>query len=358
MPFLIGPLAHAGLRGLLVPEARPAPPLSGRLLGGAGAGVLRDGFPMLAPGSEALPLWQADWTDELRRYAEIFDLHPVMIDGCEILGLALAATASAQPWQPDLAIAMARHLLTLPQHPAQIRQRLPQIATWISARLRAARDTAGLPGLGPEGAARWRPIARTEPYAGYFSVEEITLRHRRYRGGWTPDVLRAVFVSGDATVVLPWDPQRDRVLLIDQFRAAPAARDDRQPWIYETVAGRVDADETPEQAARREAREEAGLTISRLIPGPHHYPSPGAVAEFLYLYVGIADLPDGTAGLGGLDSEDEDIRSHVIAREELTRMALSGQIRNGPLLSLALWLELSQEKIRMELALERNGLIP
>ena len=30
-------------------------------------------------------------------------------------------------------------------------------------------------------------------------------------------------------VVLPWDPVRDRVLLVDQFRAGPAARGDGQP---------------------------------------------------------------------------------------------------------------------------------
>ena len=74
------------------------------------------------------------------------------------------------------------------------------------------------------------------------------------------------------------------------------------------------------------------------------------MAEFLYLYVGIADLPDEVAGYGGLDSEDEDIRSYVMPRAELTRMAMAGEIRNGPLLSLALWLELSHVRIRRESA--------
>src|SRR5690606_29001624 len=91
--------------------------------------------------------------------------------------------------------------------------------------------------------------------------------------------------------------------------------------------------------------------MSRLIPAPHNYPSPGAMAEYLYLYVSIADLPDDIAGLGGLASEDEDIRSHLIPRAELTRMALAGEIRNGPLLYLALWLELRHDEIRRELEL-------
>lgn len=175
-----------------------------------------------------------------------------------------------------------------------------------------------------------RIAQRDEPYSDYFSVEALRLRQRRHRGDWSPEMLRAVFVSGDATVVLPWDPLRDRVMLIDQFRAGPAARGDLQPWFYETIAGRVDAGETPQEAALREGIEETGLTIHHLIPGPENYPSPGAVAEYLYMYVGIADLPDDAAGYGGLDTEDEDIRSHLISRSELTRMALAGKSATVP----------------------------
>ena len=54
----------------------------------------------------------------------------------------------------------------------------------------------------------------------------------------------------------------------------------------------------------------------------------------------------------------EDVAVLVLPRAELTRMALAGQVRNGPLLSLALWLELNQQKIRMELGQDKPGLIP
>ncbi|MDQ7776943.1 MAG: NUDIX domain-containing protein [Paracoccus aminovorans] len=291
---------------------------------------------------------QAEWTPALRRYAAILKLEPCTVAGRALLGVSESGPKAQDgaDWQPGLAAAMAAHLLALPADlPAEaIRRRLPMIATWVAARLRAT-ETAALPATGP-GDADWQLASPAEPYAAYFSVEEARLRHRRHDGGWTPELLRAVFVSGDATVVLPRDPARDRVLLIDQFRAGPALRGDRRPWLHETVAGRVDATETPEAAALREAVEEAGLAIRQLIPGPHNYPSPGAVAEYLYLYIGIADLPDEAAGIGGLDSEDEDIRSHLIPRAELTRMALAGEIRNGPLLNLALWLELRHEALR------------
>ncbi|MDQ7261446.1 NUDIX domain-containing protein [Paracoccus sp. PS-1] len=353
MPLLIGPLAHPLLRARLAPQAIEAEPLQGRLIGGRMAGIAADGWPRLAVGSDSLPLWQADWTPALRRYAAIFGLAPQRHEGREVLGLGEPAEAASE-WQPELAAAMADRVLALPwDQPAEaIRRRLPMIASWVASRQRALAETAGLPHVGPAAIDRTRIDSVEEPYADYFSVEAIRLSQHRNDGGRTPPLLRAVFVSGDATVVLPWDPLRDRVMLIDQLRAGPLARGDAQPWLYETVAGRVDAGETPEQAARREAVEETGIAVTRLFPAPHNYPSPGAVAEYLYLYVGIADLPDDSAGLGGLATEDEDIRSHLIPRAELTRMALAGEIRNGPLLNLALWLELRRHEIRRELGLE------
>ncbi len=314
------------------------------------AGILADAFPRRVPAEDELPAWECDWTTSLRRYAEIFGAGSQVAAGQEILGIG-NGTAEGR-WQADLAADMADWTLDrLAARPAcELRPRLPMIASWLASRLRAATDRERLPLTGPAvQEPRIEPLRWEEPYGAYFSVEAHVLRHRRYGGDWSPELLRAVFVSGDATVVLPWDPRRDRVLLIDQFRSGPWARGDAQPWLCETVAGRVDAGETPEEAALREGMEEAGLTISKLIPAPHHYPSPGAIAEFLYVYVGIADLPDHVAGIGGLASEDEDIRSHLVSRAELTRMALSGELRNGPLLMLALWLELNAERLMGEL---------
>lgn len=365
--LLIGPLADPALRLRLMPGAVPADPLAGWcLLPQPSAGIEAAAWPALVADPQGqVAAWRGDWTPALRRYAAIFGLSPVQVAGHEVLGIATKAppdpaapgSGTGRDWQPDLAAAMADWVLNLPDtlDAGTIRGRLPMIAAWVSARLRGDRETADLPQIGPDGRDRLQILSRAEPYAKFFSVEELVLRQRRHRGDWSPEMLRAVFVSGDAAVVLPYDPLRDRVLLIDQLRAGPVARGDRQPWFYETVAGRVDPGETPDEAALREAVEETGLTIRRLIAGPHNYPSPGILSEYLYLYVGIADLPDEVAGFGGLDSEDEDIRSFILPRAELTRMAMAGEIRNGPLLVLALWLELGYARIQGELAPSADG---
>ncbi len=177
------------------------------------------------------------------------------------------------------------------------------------------------------------------PYANFFSVEEYDLRFRRFDGTMSPVVNRATFVTGDAVTVLPYDPVRDRVLLVEQFRAGPYARGDANPWHLEAIAGRIDPGETPEHAAHREAIEEAGLTLGALIPVAHYYPSTGAKTEFLYSYLALADLPDGAAGIFGVEDEAEDIRGHLVPFDVLMQMVSTGEIANAPLILTALWLQ-------------------
>lgn len=188
------------------------------------------------------------------------------------------------------------------------------------------------------------------PYAHFFAVEDYRLRHRLLRGGESAPLERAAFVSGDATVVLPYDPARDRVLLVEQFRTGPFARGDLNPWSLETIAGRIDPTETPQEAARREAEEEAGVRLGRLVAAPNHYPSPGAKSEFIYCYIGLCDLPELGSGHGGLEEEGEDIRAHVIPFAQLMALIDSGEIENGPLIMIALWLDRMREGLRAEAA--------
>jgi len=188
-------------------------------------------------------------------------------------------------------------------------------------------------------------LSRDFAYAHYFGVEEHRLRHRRFDGTMSEVIGRGVFTSGDAVTVLPYDPRRDTVLLIEQFRAGPHARLDPRPWCLETVAGRCDRSEPPEETARREAREEANLTLGRVERIAAYYPSPGIVAEHLTAFVGEADL-GAAGGVHGLPEEHEDIRAIVVPLAAALAAIETGEINTAPLMLSLYWLERNAARLR------------
>lgn len=183
-----------------------------------------------------------------------------------------------------------------------------------------------------------------EAYRGYAKVHEYRLTHQRYDGETSQELTREVFSSGDAVVVLLYDPMREEVLLTEQFRPGPLPRKDN-PWIIEAVAGRIDTDETPEQIAHREAMEEAGCKIDKLIKVAEMYNSPGIFSEYVYLFVGLCDLA-GAGGLHGVDHEQEDIKAMVCSLEEALEALNDGRLRSAPSFVLLQWLALNRNKIQ------------
>ena len=117
-------------------------------------------------------------------------------------------------------------------------------------------------------------IEREECFRGFYRLDRLHLRHRQFSGEMGPTLSRELFVRHDAVCVLPYDPQRDQVVLIEQFRVG-AMQKSANPWMLELVAGLIDKDEEPDEVARREAVEEADLTLTSLWPITAYYPSPG-----------------------------------------------------------------------------------
>ncbi|MDG3040021.1 NUDIX domain-containing protein [Roseicyclus marinus] len=191
-------------------------------------------------------------------------------------------------------------------------------------------------------------VERHHPYSGFHTVEDLVLRHRQFDGALSEPQRRSVFRAADAVTVLPYDPFRDRILVIEQLRMGPFVHGDAHPWLLEPVAGMIDAGETPEAAARRETVEEAGLELGALHPVARYYPSPGGLAQVLISYVGIADLPDGVAGTGGHVSEGEDILSHLVDWETARAMLEGGDMANAPLILSMQWLMLHRSRLQEE----------
>lgn len=182
-------------------------------------------------------------------------------------------------------------------------------------------------------------------YNGYFRLTRFTLRHRLFAGGWSKIFTRELFRRRDAVGVLLYDPQRDEVALVEQFRIGVFARPDTNPWQLEIVAGVIDSDEAPQEVARREAKEEANCNILALEPVAEYFSSPGGTDEYFHVFCGRCDL-SGAGGVFGLPEEHEDIRVRVLTVDELFAALQRGEIRNGLTLIAVMWLQTHSERLR------------
>jgi nudix-type nucleoside diphosphatase (YffH/AdpP family) len=189
-------------------------------------------------------------------------------------------------------------------------------------------------------------VATRPPQGGFFRMQDIDVRHKRFDGTRSDTLHREIFVAVDAAFVLPYDPVRDKVILVEQVRFGPMMRHDPNPWMLEPVAGIVDARETPEQAAHRESFEEAAVTLDHLEPVSAFYASPGSTTDYFYNYIGLCDLPQTEPYLGGLAAEGEDIRLHPLSFDHALALADSGEIQVGPLVLMLNWLARHRDRLR------------
>ena len=187
-------------------------------------------------------------------------------------------------------------------------------------------------------------VEREECFRGFYKLDRLHLRHRLFAGGMGKLINRELFVRHDAVCVLPYDPRRDEVVLIEQFRVG-ALDKSRNPWLLELVAGLIDKNEQPEEVARREAMEEAGLTLGALWPLSVYYPSPGGSDERVHLFVGRCDSV-GAGGIHGLEEEGEDIRVHVLPFEDALARVRDGRIDNAASIMALQWLALNRDEVR------------
>lgn len=207
-------------------------------------------------------------------------------------------------------------------------------------------------------------------YQGFFQIRCLQLRHKLFRGGWSEQISRELFVRHDAVGVLLFDPVLDSVALVEQFRvgafghelstreaSAHDANDHetfatqaqqqgkRSPWLLELVAGLIDKDEPPAIVAERETLEEAGALIDELEPIAQYYSSPGGSSEFFHLFCAKVNLAE-VGGIHGLDVESEDIRVHVMPVGEAFSRMQAGELNNAHTIIALQWLQLHGATLR------------
>ncbi|HDZ38789.1 MAG TPA: NUDIX domain-containing protein, partial [Marinobacter sp.] len=143
---------------------------------------------------------------------------------------------------------------------------------------------------------------------------------------------------------LPYDPERDEIVLLEQFRLGALGRV-QSPWLLELVAGMNEVGETNEDVAQREGQEEAGLTFSTLEKICGYLVSPGGTTEMIHLYYGRVST-EFAGGLYGLEHEHEDIRAHVVSADEAIDMISDGRINNAAAIIAIQWLQLNRPRLR------------
>lgn len=366
--FFFGTLRHAPLLNIVLGRDVFASP---SVLPGWHAERAAGGdFPLLVPGGQARGVLVRDLspTDlaRLRHYEGGFDydVRPVAVqaEGDTVTAQAFFAgdvVSSGTPW--SLADWITHHApMTLEaapefmrafergETPETLKHRFGVIRARAAAIARARTHHRPVTVGQGVGADQIEIIARDIPYERFFRVEEYRLTHPRHDGTRSGVMERAIYNVCDAVTVLPWDPVRDRVLVVEQMRLGALAKGDPLPWLLEPIAGMLDAGEDEATCALREAEEEARLSLD---PGAlHHvsryYPSPGGVAQILSSYVALADLPDQAAGLGGALAEGEDIRAHLVSFDHLMAMVASGEACNAPLVMSAQWIALNRDRLR------------
>ena len=172
---------------------------------------------------------------------------------------------------------------------------------------------------------------------GYLKVTRYLLKHEQYDGGWTDTLSREVMERGEVAAVLPFDPVRNEVILIEQFRVGAWSAGWPESWLLECVAGIVEPGESPEEMVRREAREEAGCDIAALEPIARYFSTPGACSEKVDLFCGRVDA-SGLGGIHGLAEEGEDIRATVWTLTDALALLDTGKICNSMTLIAMQWL--------------------
>ncbi|MFT6914530.1 MAG: ADP-ribose pyrophosphatase [Motiliproteus sp.] len=187
-------------------------------------------------------------------------------------------------------------------------------------------------------------LKRERVFDGFFKLDRVHLRHRRFEGGWSEPLVRELFIRDDAVCVLPYDPISDCVLLIEQFRVG-ALLDERSPWLFELVAGIVEPGESVTDVAHREMEEEAGAKLLALEPICRCHVSPGGSQEAIQLFCGLIQS-EGLGGLHGLAHEGEDIRATVMSRQEAHQALLDGVINNAGTIMALQWLALNHRRLR------------
>lgn len=191
---------------------------------------------------------------------------------------------------------------------------------------------------------RVKLIEKTTPYEGFFQLDRYCFSHVKFEGGWTPPLVREVFERRHAVAILPYDPARGVVVLVEQFRIGAFAAG-LEPWLLEPIAGIFEPGEEAEEVARRESIEEAGARLEELEKIGTFIMSPGGSSETVTIFCGRIDSR-GLGGVHGVEDEGEDIAVRLLTLQEALAAVNDGRIHAAIAVIPLHWLALNQQRLQ------------
>ena len=189
---------------------------------------------------------------------------------------------------------------------------------------------------------KYKIINKKKLYSGFFGANKYEFIHQKHNGDWTGTVEREIFTGSHVASLLPYDPYKQEIILIKQFRAGVLSRYDSD-YLYEIVAGIIDEKEKPEQTATRECFEETGCKVSKILPIQNYFPDPGSTESYYHLFLGEINSFSGER-VRGLEKENEDILVECFKVEDVRELLMEGQIKNGLTLIALQWFFLKYYK--------------
>ncbi len=182
---------------------------------------------------------------------------------------------------------------------------------------------------------RFKIINKKNIYSGFFKMNEVALKYKKYDGSWSNVIKRELFGGAQVSAVLPYDPLKKEIILIQQFRPGTISKKFNN-YLDEIVAGIIDPGEDPETAAKRECFEETGCKVKKILPIQGYFPAPGSSESFYHLFIAEIETFEGER-IMGLKTENEDILVRSYKISEVKDKLKNGEILNGLTLIALQW---------------------
>ncbi len=176
-----------------------------------------------------------------------------------------------------------------------------------------------------------------------FRVEEARLRHEKYDGTMSNELIRLNLDRGDAVAAIVHDTTDDTIILTEQFRYPTHAA--TGGWLAEIPAGMIRKGEEPAVAMRRELVEETGYEVDVLHPISDFFLSPGGSSERIFLFYAAVRPTNKTGEGGGVTGEGEDIRTVYVPVDELQQSLLDNTYADAKTILAMQWLLMHREQL-------------